>query len=286
MTLLKLDWHGKTIRRRAENDWFDLTAIVIASNAHTGNRVRLAEWLRNADTQRFLLALSKETGIPVSLQAAGEVEISPLLDDDQKAQERDFSALIEQRGKGSHIWGHKTAALRLCAWLDADLEVKIYGWVQAEAERSKRPRALSAGDAQIVADRRAANRTLSDVAHQRGVPPFMVHDAKVLGLTGKQPRAWAVELGSDRWQETAPIGHMSLQALASQAAANACANLDEQDSTKRHYIAVSKEAGSDVRSLAEKYKLPWQPTYDGPAFTAARVNRVLKAADDTPLLDT
>jgi hypothetical protein len=287
--LLKLDWHGKPIKRRAQDDWFDLTAIVAASNAHTGKRVRLVEWLRNEDTQRFLRALSKETGLPVSLadakdQHGPEGENSPLLDHEEKTPKEAFSALIEQRGKGSHVWGHKTAALRLCAWLDADLEVKVYSWVQAEAERSRRPRALDAAGAKVVADRRAANRTLSAVAHERNVPPFMVHDAKVQGLTGKQPRAWAQELGTERWQETAPLGHMHLQALASQAAANSCARLDAEASSKRHYIAASREAGSDLRAFAEKYDLPYQPTYDGPAFTSARVKRVLADEQDNPRL--
>lgn len=283
--LLKLDWHGRSIKRRAADDWFDLTDIVQASNAHTGNRARLTKWLGNEDTQRFLRSLSKDTGIPVSLNDARESPLEGLLNEGEKAQKRDFSALIEQRGKGAHIWGHKTAALRLCAWLDTDLEVKIYQWVEQQAERSRRPRPLDAASAQVVADRRAANRSLSAVAHDRSVPPFMVHDAKVQGLTGKQPRHWTAELGTERWQETAPIGHQALQMMASQAAANSCQSLDPDASTKRHYIAAAKEAGSDLRSYAEKYGLPYQPTYEGPAFGADRVKRVLEQSNDVPLLD-
>lgn len=109
--LLKLDWHGRSIKRRAADDWFDLTDIVQASNAHTGNRARLTKWLGNEDTQRFLRSLSKDTGIPVSLNDA-----------------RESPALVEQRGKGAHVWGHKLVALRLCAWLDEALEVQVYRW--------------------------------------------------------------------------------------------------------------------------------------------------------------
>jgi hypothetical protein len=281
--LLKLDWHGKPIKRRVQDDWFDLTAIVAASNAHTSNKARLSNWLRNEDTQRFLRALSKETGLPVGLDAAEEGENSPLLHPEEKAQIRDFSALIEQRGKGSHVWGHKTAALRLCAWLDADLEVKVYSWVQAEAERSRRPRALDAGSAKVVADRRAANRSLSEVAHSNGVPPMIAHNGKTFGLTGKLPQAWKTELGP-RWQETAPVGHQAIQMMASQAAAYACSNLPEDDRGKGAHYRAAKEAGIDIRSVCEKYGLPYQPTYDGPAFTSARVKRVLADAQDNPRL--
>jgi hypothetical protein len=183
-------------------------------------------------------------------------------------------------------WGHPQVAVEVARWLSPPLGALINGWwLEMVNSKKRRPRPLDAASAKVVADRRAANASLSAVAHERSVPPFMVHDAKVQGLTGKQPRHWAAELGTERWQETAPIGHQALQMMASQAAANSCQALDPDESTKRHYIAAAKEAGSDLRSYAEKYGLPYQPTYDGPAFSGDRVKRVLEQANDVPLLN-
>lgn len=120
--LLRLDWNGAVITRRAADDYVNLSALVRAHNLATGQKRQLQSWYRSADAQEFLDALAADTGF-----APGVVTPGVLKSYATTASAGSQRCLIECRN-GIQTWGHPRVALCLARWLSPALEVKVDAW--------------------------------------------------------------------------------------------------------------------------------------------------------------
>jgi hypothetical protein len=241
-----------------ESDGFVNLAEIFAAEAEQrgGKPKQLSHWRALKTSPAYLEAEGLATGIPVA-------------------------SLITIGAGSTDTWAHHTVACEIARWLSPALGVAINQlWMDTLNRIRRRPRQLDVNGALIVQGRKEAHKDLAAVAVERGVPPEWLHQQKVFGLTGKLPKHWAEHFGTRSWQGRASLKHQNLQRLAAEAAASGCAALDPEGKTRRDYTAIAKRAGQALRAFAEEFGLPWQPDNEGPAFTAARVQRSLTSPSE------
>lgn len=289
--LLRLDWNGAVITRRAADDYVNLSALVRAHNLATGQKRKIQAWYRNDDAQEFLDALAADTGRRPGIATPGAL-----------IGEATFlacgkPALIEVR-HGSDTWGHPDVAVEIAGWLSKPLRIAINRWFRQEVERQQKERqqqdqlarqgilpcALPMAEA-IVA-RRDRNVEVSRAAAAQGVPFHELHNARNVGLTGHRASHWREVSGVKNWIEKADWEHQQLHSVASQAGLNAIRQLNPDVSDASDYVDAMRSAAADLREFARKYNMPWQPRFMPHRIGTPRAERVLAASGtQLPLLE-
>lgn len=285
-TLIRLDWNGATITRRASDDYVNLSALVRAHNLATGEKRKIQAWYRNDDAQEFLDALAADTGRRPGIATPGA------LTGEATYLACGKPALIEVR-HGVDTWGHPDVAIELAGWLNKALRVAINRWFRQafEAERQQaQPKPTTRQGvlpcavpmAEAIVARRDRNVEVSQLAAEKGVPFPLLHDARNRGLTGHSARHWRQVSGVKNWIEKADWEHQLLHSVAGQAGINAVRQLNPDVSNASDMAKAMFEAGHDFQQYAKKYNLPWQPGFMPHRVGTPRAERILAAAKEAP----
>lgn len=235
-----------------ESDGFVNLAEIFAAEAEQrgGKPKRLNNWMRLKTSKPYLEAVASTARI----RADGLVE----------------------SGDGREPWAHPEVACEIAGWLSPPLRVAINQlWLDTVNGKRHRPRPLDAAAAAVVQGRKDANAWLAEEAHNRGCPPALANRQLTHALTGKAPEVWEERLGSG-WQGRTSLHYQAVQQFAAAAAANHI-NALPPGSTKRHVFAACRTAASITCAMFGVAKV--EPTLDGPAFTAKRLQRVLTAQE-------
>lgn len=129
---------------RAEDCYWDATRMCQAYGKRINN------FLRSENTQRYLNALSKKTGIPV------ELDPKSAMTETQEVESIALGRALIYKSKGGDVsesgtWVHQQVALKLAAWLNEDFEVWVWevieklltqGYVRLEDELESLRQAL------------------------------------------------------------------------------------------------------------------------------------------------
>lgn len=283
--LIRLDWNGATITRRASDDYVNLSAMVRAHNLATGQKRQLQAWYRGADAQEFLDALAADTGLTPGVVTPGSLAGATTKLVGEKRP------LVERRN-GTQTWGHPDVAVELAGWLSKPLRVAINRWFRQEVERQQQAQQSRQGIlpcavqmAEAIVARRDRNVEVNRTAAELELPFHELHNARNVGLTGHRASHWRTVSGVKNWIEKADWEHQQLQSVAGQAGLNAIRQLNPDVSGTDDYVDAMKTAAADLREFARKYNMPWQPRFLAHRVSTPRAERVLAAAGkQLPLL--
>jgi hypothetical protein len=183
LQVLLLIWHGSEIPR-SPSGRINLSAMVRANNAFTGESKRLYDRQRTTATKDYLTALAAAKAVTVEnlMGIENQREIPSVLDP-EKARE---SSLVSST-RANDTWGYEDVSTELAQWHHVELRVAVNRWVRGELTRRHRARPLDRAAAAVVRGRKNSNLWLSQVAHDRGCPPAFVHRQLTHALTGSAP---------------------------------------------------------------------------------------------------
>jgi hypothetical protein len=260
--------NGLRITCRESDGYVNLAEIFAAeADARGGKPKELRRWLALKSTPGYLEAVAKAEGLTAGNPADSHIEQGGL--DRQNCR----SSLIEQGTGSADTWAHPQVACEVAGWLSPPLRLAINRlWLDTVNASKRRPRPLDAAGAATVRQRKDSNALLSQVAHERGCPPHMVHRQLTHALTGSAPEVWKAKLG-EGWLDRTSVTFQAVQQFAAAVAANQISALPVE-STKRHLLAACRTAAGVARSVFQVERV--EPTLDGPAFSAKRLCRVLQ----------
>lgn len=115
IAVITREFDGKPVRQRAEDGYFDATAMCKAAGK------KWNDYWRNAATKEFIEAMSSEAGIPAS--------------DLVQVQKGNPTGAIQGGSQGT--WAHPDVAVHLAQWCSPRFAVQVSKWVRELLTRGK-----------------------------------------------------------------------------------------------------------------------------------------------------